>query len=93
MLPKVRKMSYSLCPAKTGNAIAALLAGQRIGKRIGLVNIETIADLIVRLATLATDLGPLLAELDINPVALVGDGTQAFALDALARIAGDEHAI
>ncbi len=79
-----------IMPSEDRNAIAALLAGQRIGKRIGLVNIETIADLIVRLATLATDLGPLLAELDINPVALVGDGNQAFALDALARIAGGD---
>jgi hypothetical protein len=47
-------------------------------------------DLILRLSQLVTDLGPLLAELDINPVALVCGGTQAIALDALARTGSDQ---
>ena len=45
---------------------------------------SNLADLMVRLSQLAIDIGPSLAELDINPVALISGSTRALALDALA---------
>ena len=50
----------------------------------------TISDLMVRLSQLVIDLGPSLAELDINPVALIAGGTRALALDALAVMTDKE---
>ena len=79
-------------PGEDRNAVAALLGGKEIGRRIGPTGVATITDLILRLSQLVTDLGPLLAELDINPVALVCGGTQAIVLDALARIGSDQNA-
>jgi acyl-CoA synthetase (NDP forming) len=77
-----------IMPDEDRDAVAALLSGKEIGRQIGPTGVATITDLILR--QLVTDLGPLLAELDINPVALVCGGTQAIVLDALARIGSDQ---
>ncbi len=74
-------------PSEDREEFAALLREQKIGMRIGATGIATVSNLMVRLSRLAVDLDPLLAELDINPVALVSGGTRALALDALAVIA------
>jgi hypothetical protein len=81
-----------IMPDEDRDAVAALLSGKEIGRQIGPTGVATITDLIHRLSQLVTDLGPLLAELDINPVALVRGGTQAIVLDALARIGSDQNA-
>jgi len=78
-----------IMPDEDRDAVAALLSSKEIGRQIGAAGVATMTDLILRLSQLVTDLGPLLAELDINPVALVCGGTQAIALDALARIGSD----
>jgi Acyl-CoA synthetase (NDP forming) len=79
-----------MLPSEDRNEFAAFLSDQQFGARISAVGITTVSDLMVRLSQLAIDLGPSLAELDINPVALIAGGTRALALDALAVMADAE---
>ena len=80
---KRNDISFML-PSEDRNEFAAFLDERQIDAKIGPAGITTISDLLVRLSQLAIDLGSSLAELDINPVALVAGGTRALALDALA---------
>ena len=77
-------------PSEDRNEFAALLSKQKFFTPISAAGIMTVSDLMVRLSQLAIDLGPSLAELDINPVALIAGGTRALALDALAVMTGEE---
>jgi acyl-CoA synthetase (NDP forming) len=79
-----------MLPSEDRNEFAAFLSDQQFGARISAAGILTVSDLMVRLSQLAIDLGPSLAELDINPVALIAGGTCALALDALAVMADAE---
>jgi acyl-CoA synthetase (NDP forming) len=75
---------FFVLPSDDRNEFATLLSKQELGTRIGAAGIVAVSDLMVRLSQLAIDIGPSLAELDINPVALLSGGTRALALDALA---------
>lgn len=77
-------------PSEDRDQFAALLNKQKFSARISAAGIMTISDLMVRLSQLVIDLGPSLAELDINPVALIAGGTRALALDALAVMTDKE---
>lgn len=74
-------------PSDDADAFAAWLEGQPLGARIGTAGRASIAGVLVKLSRIVADLDPRLAELDVNPVALVAGGTRALALDALAVIA------
>lgn len=64
-------------------AIAPVLAGTR-GRPA--LDIEAAAEALVRLSWLAADLGPRLAEMDLNPILLRAAGQGAVAVDARATL-------
>ena len=77
-------------PNEDRDGIGGFIRDTRWGRGIGSAGVATITDLIVRLSQLILDVGSQLAELDINPIALVNEGTQALALDALAIVGSGE---
>ncbi len=77
-------------PNEDSDGIGDTIGKTQWGRRIGSAGVATITDLIVRLSRLVLDVGSQLAELDINPIALVNEGTQALALDALAIVGSGE---
>jgi hypothetical protein len=84
---------FFVLPSGIHDDFATLLSKQELGARIGAAGIMAVSDLMVRLSQLATDLGPSLAELDINPVALISGGTRALAVmtDVEAQFETSEH--
>ncbi|MBR0650897.1 CoA-binding protein, partial [Roseomonas terrae] len=70
----------------------ALIAGLRVAPLLGglrgrpAADIDAAADALMRLSWLAADLGPRLAELDINPLILRAAGQGAIAVDARATL-------
>jgi acyl-CoA synthetase (NDP forming) len=85
----------SLAPAPvTREAAAALLTGLKIwpvlqgARGRAKADIKAAIDAIVAVGSLAAQLGPRLAELDINPLILRAEGQGAVAVDARALLEG-----
>jgi acyl-CoA synthetase (NDP forming) len=84
----MRDVAFRIPPLARDDALAmiaqtrhaAILAGARGRARSDL---GALADALVRLSHLALDLGADIAELDVNPLAVLPDGQGAVALDAL----------
>ena len=70
-----------------GLRMAPLLRGLR-GRPAA--DLAAAADALVRLSWLAADLGPRIAELDVNPLILRAEGQGAIAVDARATIAEED---
>lgn len=91
-LQDVRMAPAPLSPADAAAMIEALRAAPLLRGLRGrpAVDVAAAADALARLSWLAADLGPRIAELDVNPLVLRAEGQGAIAVDARATITEED---